>query len=153
MSQDRYYDADEAKIRKQIERRFKERQALWIHFTAFLLTNIMLWAFWALITPTGADVVRPGGETIRQVVNVFPWPLIVTLGWSVGIAAHAITYYNKYGGGAQRREDAIQREIERYRETHAYEKPKNDHLEINDDGEIETIYEDETPSSGRRKRE
>ncbi len=67
--------------------------------------------------------------------------------------AHFITYYNKYGRGAERREEAIQREIERYRERHAYEKPKNDFdrpLEINDDGEIEEIYED--APAGRRKR-
>ncbi len=57
-----YYDEDEARIRKQVERRFKERQALWIHFSAFLLTNIMLWIFWALITPTVSIAMTTGGR-------------------------------------------------------------------------------------------
>ncbi len=128
---------DEKQIREQIEKRFKEREGLIIHGVIFILINLMLWMIW-LLAGMG-----------------FPWPLIVTLAWGSGMFAHVYEYYNKFGGGAQKREDAIQREIERYRESRAYEKPKNEnrpHLELTEDGEIEEVYEDETVYGEQQKR-
>ena len=70
--------------------------------------------------------------------------------------AHLIVYYNKYGRGAERREAAIQREIEQYRQRiTAYEKPKNDRdvrLGLSDDGEIEAFDEDEDSRAEKRFR-
>ena len=146
---------DEADIRKRIEKRFKARQELRIHAAAFVLTNVCLWIFWLLITPSGITA-APNGIVTTTPVMGFPWPLFVTAGWGIGIVAHILNYYSKYGGGAERREEAIQREIERYHErVGTYEKPKNDqrgNLEINDDGEIEDSYDDEAWQGGSRKR-
>jgi hypothetical protein len=129
MPEDNYDEAfDEKRIRQEIEKRFKEREGLVIHAGIFIIINAMLWLIY----------LASGGDG-------FPWPLIVTLGWGSGMFAHVYDYYNKFGGGAQRREDAIQREIERYRERYGYEKPKNEnrpHLELTEDGEIEEVYDD-----------
>jgi 2TM domain len=146
-------EMDEASIRRQIEKRFKERQGFFIHLTAYVLTNLMLWGLWALLTPVSVVTSTPGGIVSQTGGAGFPWPLFVSVGWGIGLVGHLLNYYNKYGGGAERREEAIEREIERYRERNAYEKPKRDentHLELTEDGEIEEVYEDEP--SGARKR-
>jgi 2TM domain len=113
-------------IRQRVEKRFKKRQELIIHSIAFVLGNIMVWTIFGLT----------GGR--------FPWPLLVTLSWGMGLLGHALYYNIEYGSGAQRREAAIEREVEREHERSlAYEKPKNDtHLRLTDDGEIEEIHDD-----------
>jgi len=65
---------------------------------------------------------------------------------------HGMNYYIRYGGGAIRRREAIQREIEREMALNAiYEKPKNDsYMRLTDDGELEVI-EDETVLPMKRK--
>ena len=131
MSSEFNYD----EIRKQVEKRIKKRQELIIHSIAFVLGNVMVWTIFGLT----------GGK--------FLWPLIVTLGWGIGIVGHFLDYYSTYGGGAQRREAEIQREIERERERSvAYEKPKRDpHMRLTDDGEIEEIVDDATSQAEKRK--
>ncbi len=129
-------EVDEAKIRKQIEKRYKERDGVRIHAAAFIACNVLLWAIYFMIMP---------GD--------FPWPLIVTLGWGIGFAGHYLSYYYRYGEGAQKREDDIQREIDQYRERRQYEKPKREggsHLELSEDGEIEEIHDDQ-PSSAQKR--
>lgn len=135
---------EEELIRQRIEKRYQERQGLIIHSVAFVLVNIML--FGIFFAANGGDI---AGE--------FPWPFIVFLGWGIGMFSHFFNYYYKYGAGAQRQEDAIQQEIERYKErSMAYEKPKNDQrmrLELTDDGEIMEVYDDDISSEKKSKRD
>lgn len=65
-----------------------------------------------------------------------------------------MNYYIRYGGGAIRRREAIQREIERELALDRnYEKPKHDsHVRLTDDGELEVI-EDEANWQMKRKRQ
>ena len=93
---------------------------------------------------------------MQQLATGLPWPIFVTLFWGIGIVSHILSYNAKYGRGAEQREEAIQREIDRQRErSAAYEKPKNDrptHLELTDDGEIQEVYEDEASRADKGKR-
>lgn len=118
MSDDSDYDV----IRKRIEKRYKKRQDLLVHIASYVITNLMLWFFFH--------------DT---------WVLWVTFGWGIGVVSNIIEYYNKYGGGAQRREDEIQREVDREMARRGvYEKPKNDsRLRLTDDGELEEVIDDE----------
>lgn len=133
---------DEAQLRKKLEKRFKKRQDLIIHAGIYALVNIplLLWVLFGFSNGRGG--------------TSFPWPLIIVLGWSAGILGHFISYYYQYGSGAQKREDAIKRELDHYRENRAYEKPKNDeryHLELSEDGEIEEVYDDSASSQKRSR--
>lgn len=123
-------------IRRRVEKRYKERQDFIIHFAAYVGSNLIIWVLWFLLLS-----------------GPFPWPLIVTLGWSVGIVAHFLSYYFKYGAGANRREDAIEREIEQEMVRRAiYEKPKNDErMRLTEDGELEEVPEDEISQVAERK--
>ena len=58
-------------LRNEAYRRLKTRRDFMPHALAFVLTNALVWTVWAL---TGTD---------------FPWPLFVTFGWGIGVAAHA----------------------------------------------------------------
>lgn len=145
---------EEEKIRRKIEKRYKERQGLFIHLLVFVIMNLLFWGMWLLVLPSATPLIKDA-EVVAA--TQFPWPLIITFGWGIGILAHFFDYYNKYGPGADRREDAIAREIQRQRERSlAFEKPKNDadrrtRLELTDDGEIIEV-EDEISRAQKRKR-
>lgn len=113
-------DYDE--IRKRVERRYKKRQDLITHIASYVIINAMLWFFFH-----------------------DSWVLWVTFGWGIGVVSDIINYYTKYGPGAQRKEDEIQREVDREMARRGvYEKPKNDtQMRLTDDGELEEVPDDE----------
>jgi hypothetical protein len=129
------------KIRQRIEKRMKKREEVIQHGVAFVLVNAMMWGIY----------VFSGGLAEGS----FPWPIFVTFGWGIGMVTHYLEYYNKYGMGAERREDQIEREVEREMARRGYyEKAKNDdpvRLELTEDGEIEEVYDE--GSGERRQRE
>jgi serine/threonine-protein kinase len=140
---------EEQRIRLHIEKKFKKRQELIGNVVAFVLVNAMLWAIWAFSNGI------PQALTTLQPINLgFPWPIFPTLGWGIGLIAGYFEYQNKYGSGAERREEAIQREIERERaRSGSLEKPKNDRrIRLTEDGELEEVGEDEISEAEKRKR-
>ncbi|MEP6984627.1 MAG: 2TM domain-containing protein, partial [Chloroflexota bacterium] len=129
--------SDEARIREKIEQKYKERSGVIAHAIPYIIVNLVLWSIY-FSTDAGG----------------FPWPMFVTFFWGIGMASHFFAYWSKYGGGATRREDAIQREIEMERgRSLSYEKPKNDaRMRLTDDGELEEVPEDEISLAEKRKR-
>ncbi len=83
---------DPEAIRRRIEAQFKKRNEFVAHLIPFFFVNLILWAIFG----TG------GG---------FPWPLIVTLGWGSGLAAHAVETFYTTGRRASRRLRIIQTEF------------------------------------------
>ena len=118
-------------IWQRIEKRYKKRQELIMHIVSYVIVNAMLWFFF------------------HQ-----SWMIWVTFGWGIGVVSNIIDYYSKYGPGAQRKEDEIQREIDREMARRGiYEKPKNDtHMRLTDDGELEAVPEDEDHWAEKPKR-
>ncbi len=144
-------------IRRRVEKRYKERQALIIHLAVFVVANIAIWAFWLLISSGGSDALAAIDMVDDAEYFAFPWPLIVTLGWSIGIVSHYLTYYFKHGSGANRREDAIQREVEqemaRIGDFNGYEKPKNEsRMRLTEDGELEEVSDTDIRYAAKSKR-
>ncbi len=140
---------EEERIRRRIEKRYKERQGLIIHFVAYLMVNLMLWGLWAITSVSDLTAFAGG---IRESLP-FPWPIFPTLGWGIGMVAHVMDYYSKYGPGAEWREQAIQREIERYRQQSGLsdEKPKRDaYYRLTDDGELEEVVDEYNKKRKRR---
>ena len=119
-------------IRRRVEKRFKKRQDLMIHVAIYIVANVV---FWIMFHES--------------------WVWWITFGWGIGVVSNVVDYYTKYGGGAERKEAEIQREIERERARIAgYEKPKNDaHMRLTDDGELEEVPEDEDHWSNKPKRQ
>src|SRR5690349_7954692 len=115
-------------IRRRVEKRYKERQGFMIHLVIYLIINLLLWGLWWLIPQLGPDTWSLMDLTPDDIeFFAFPWPLVISIGWGIGLVSHYISYYYQYGPGAGRREDAIQREVEEEMARRAiYEKPKND---------------------------
>jgi len=131
-------------IRRRIEKRIKQRNEFYIHLAAYIAGNLLMWVIWALTLDTG--------ETIG-----FPWPIIVMLGWGIGLGAHGLTLFFSSPSRVEARERAIQREIERERERLVnddyYEKPKRDQrMRLTDDGELIEI-DDDLEDTEKRKRD
>ena len=131
--------SEESRIRERIEKKYKERAGLIAHAIPYVIVNAVLWMIYAFTSGPGDN---------------FPWPMFVTFFWGIGMVSHFFAYYNKYGGGAMRREEAIQREIEQERgRSLMYEKPKNDvRMRLTDDGELEEVPDDEISRAEKRKR-
>jgi hypothetical protein len=129
--------SEEALIRERIEKKYKERSGVIAHAIPYVIVNLVLWSIYFSSPGSG-----------------FPWPMFVSFFWGIGMASHFFAYWNKYGGGATQREEAIQREIEQERERSLmYEKPKHDaRMRLTDDGELEEVPEDEISLAEKRKR-
>src|SRR5690242_4158801 len=69
------YDA----IRRRVDERINKRKEFFAHLAAYILTNIAVWVTYLLISPPGLWVLIP---------------LLVTLGWGIGIVIHgSITFF------------------------------------------------------------
>ena len=131
-----------AKIRQQVESRVQARHSLKMHGVVYLIVNILLWGFWFLF-PRFATLSASDTEFFAT-----PWPITVTIGWGLALVAQSLSYYFEFGGGARRRAQAVQREVEQEIALRTgnvdLEKPKNDHrFRLTEDGEIETVPSDD----------
>jgi hypothetical protein len=133
--------SDDERIRKIVEKRIEERNGLLIHFGIYLAVNLGI--FFASGFEFGA--------------------LVPAFFWGIGMFAHFMSYYSKYGAGRDRREALIQREIAKERELRYGSKAKNEELVDTDevrrirltgDGELtESFVEDLSQGDdARRKR-
>lgn len=121
------YDEMEREIRKRVEKKLERRNEFYTHLAAFVIINSILWTIWAF---SG---------------TAFPWPIFVTGGWGIGLFADWQEFYNEVGGGSERRDRMIQREIEREREMlygRGTGKRKNDDADlwIQDDEDEQQSY-------------
>ena len=89
---------EEERIRLKVKKRLDARNEFYVHVITFVMVNLLLWVIWYMTTPGG-----------------FMWPLIAMGGWGIGLAAHLFDYYTKYGGGRDRMDAMMEREIERER--------------------------------------
>jgi hypothetical protein len=92
------------KVRNRVNDEFSKRREWLQHLGVFVCINAMLWLIYLFI----------GGG--------FPWALIVTLGWGVGLVGHGMEYRSH-----STRETAITRAIEQERDMiYESEKPKRE---------------------------
>ena len=60
-------------LRKIAEKRADEMGGFYIHFTAYVLVNVMFITIWAW-----------------EGMNSFPWWIFMTCGWGIGVMAHFV---------------------------------------------------------------
>ncbi|MFZ0158716.1 MAG: 2TM domain-containing protein [Kineosporiaceae bacterium] len=72
---------DDQALREQAMKRVKDRRAFQRYLVVYLVVNVFLWGLWAL-----TDGLVPGLRT--RVDDAFPWPVWVTLGWGIPVAAN-----------------------------------------------------------------
>jgi hypothetical protein len=136
MNDDINYD----EIRARVKKRIQDRWAFFIHLTAFVGVNLMLWAIWLYSDGQG-----------------LPWPMFVTIPWGIGLVAHAGTVFLS-GTMEQMQQREIEKEIERERQRRGIseEKRKNDSdaspMRISDEGELIPADDESQPRSTRSER-
>lgn len=143
-------------IRSQVEKPYKKVREFFQHFGVYVMINIMLWMIYIF---SGTDGALPAdlGQLIR--LNDFPWPLIVSLGWGVGLIINAMEAMS-----AGRHERAVQREVDRERSRMLdREKPKREAYDVsmidsprvrmNADGEFtDSMIQEMEDDAPRRRR-
>jgi len=122
------------KVRKRVEKPWKDRQDLLGHVGAYIGVNAGLWSIFAL---TGSD---------------FPWPIFVTFFWGIGLVADIV---EKSRTGANQR--AVEREVERERQRLMLDeekKPKRKRgaIRLTEDGELTDSMIDELEMEEKPKR-
>jgi hypothetical protein len=134
-------DADYKAIRKRVERMYEMRSEYFSHLISFTFLNgLVLLA------------INNTPEPARNLFFINLWYIVVAF-WGMGMAIHTVQYVMGVA-----KENAVQKAINREHEYRmalaangqAYEKPKRDRLVLNDDGELETLVEDEAPARSRR---
>jgi len=133
-------------IRQRVEQRFNKRKELFMHLAAYIGVNLAIWFFWYMGT---IDILS------REIAGI-PLPIIVTVGWGIGLLIHYLDYYYEAGGGAERRERDIQQAIAREQALRhgesPDEKPKRDRrVHLTEDSELETVADDDTETSQSRR--
>jgi len=124
-----------SRIRQSIQRDFNKRKEFLIHLAVFIPINLLFWLVW---------------RTVGSAEG-FPWPVLLTFGWGIGLIAHGVETWFQTGSRVTSREAAIQREIERERELRG-EKPKRSRLMIAEDGELVEVVEDDLEADEKPKR-
>lgn len=97
---------DERAMRKRIEKRFAKRNEFVGHLTAFGIVNLILWVVYITSNNFIGNVV--GDAFVTQLLDSFPFPLIVFFGWGAGLFAHAVDTYYQTGERAVQRTRLIQ---------------------------------------------
>lgn len=128
MSSDPHFE----EIRQRITKRYANRTQFFGHLAAFVVVNGL---GWLLLWPL------PG--------MLFYAALFVSGSWFLGLLIHTINFIM-----TEARENAIEQAIEaerRWRDMPEQEmKRKRERLTLNDDGEIETTYDDATSWAEKR---
>jgi hypothetical protein len=89
------YLSDE-QIRLRVQHRMNQRAGFLIHLMFFVGVSVLVWFLWGL----GNNVFD--GRWIE-----FPWPLVVGLAWSAGLAGHYAKLYSESGRRREQREQSI----------------------------------------------
>lgn len=82
-------------IRLEVEKRWKARNEVIVHLVLFVAVMGTLWLVWFQLN--GRNMI---------------WPLLLTTVWGLAVVGHGLTYYQSYGGGAKRRAQQLEREVE-----------------------------------------
>ncbi len=92
--------SDEA-LRSIAQRRVADRRGFQLDLLMYVVINAIIWVAWfTLLAPDGG----------------FPWPLFVSGGWGIGLAAHGLLTYWTLSGAD---DAAVERELERMRSSRA----------------------------------
>ena len=66
-------------LRRKAEKIAEAKRGVYIHILIYLFVNILLYFIWWTTGGLGA----------------FPWPIIVTIGWGIGVVAHIFVTFGK----------------------------------------------------------
>jgi len=137
-------------IRQRAEKRVRQRVEFVQHLSVYVIINLILWALWLV-----------AASAIQSPIVHFPWPILVTLGWGIGVAIHGMVVYTQTSMMDVMRESAIEQEVRREMRLRGLdansadlEKPKRDRaVRLSDDGEMVPVDELEDARTRKSNRQ
>ncbi|RMG85045.1 MAG: hypothetical protein D6712_10145 [Chloroflexi bacterium] len=123
---------DYNKVEKRVRKHMDKVKEFFTHLGVFVPINLLLWVIWWFAGTDG-----------------FPWPVIATVLWGMGLVGHAIeVFFSQYND--RRIEQEVQREMLRRRKAGKGKRKRlagddidDDHvLRLSDDGELVEISPD-----------
>lgn len=141
---------DLRRVRDRVNAAINKRREFVQHLAVFIPINIMLWVIYL----ASANV------PFLAFASGFPWPLIVILGWGIGLVSHGFEAMTSVS-----RERAISRAVERERDRlYDTEKPKRDRelssradrsleVRLTEDGEFTDSMIDDIEAEEKAKRD
>ncbi len=129
-------------IRAHAEKRVLKRERFLRRLAIYLLVNLAAWIFF-IFCLRSASVLSPA---------VLLPAIITTIGWGIGLGINGIAVFSDTAAAAVRREQAVQREIEREIQRHSLaEKPKRDQTaDLSDNGESDANNQTVTQNISKR---
>ncbi|MFN8452819.1 MAG: 2TM domain-containing protein, partial [Anaerolineae bacterium] len=133
------------RIRDRVSSAISKRREFVQHLAVFIPINIMLWLIYFSSAGTFLDF-----------AHSFPWPLIVLLGWGIGLVSHGFEAMTSIS-----RERAISRAVERERDRlYSGEKPKREEpsdysreVRLTEDGEFTDSMIEDMDAEEKAKRD
>jgi serine/threonine protein kinase len=104
------------RVRRRAEQPYKKRVDFFTHAVIFVMINLMFWGIY--LFGTDGLMTMIGDGDVSEWME-FPWPLIVTFGWGIGLISN---FFEAVGAG--RHERAIEQALERERSMMGSDKPK-----------------------------
>src|SRR5260221_7855796 len=133
------YDA----MRRRVDERMNKRNEFIAHLSAYIITNLVVWIAYFLISPAGLWVLIP---------------ILTAVGWGIGIVIHGAIVFFEAGGMDAMHARMMKQEINRERmqrglppvDDESLEKPKRDRImRLSDDGEL--VEEEDRRQQQREK--
>ncbi|MDX2139763.1 MAG: protein kinase [Chloroflexota bacterium] len=90
--------SEEAYIRRRVEKRIEARNSFLGHLGAYIGVNAVLWMVF---------IFNGGLEGFMSAGGDFPWPMLVSLFWGAGFAAHAVETWFATGERAKSRDRIV----------------------------------------------
>lgn len=137
------------RIRRELNKTYRKRVEFYQQLGVYFIVIPMLWLVWYFTLMLGW-----GG------IFTIPWPILVMIGWAIGLMDMGVKALGDSGRRAAERERAIQRELERRRVLES--KAKRDSklkredeepgLRLTQDGELTESFAEEWEQIEARKR-
>ncbi len=117
-------DDDYQRIHKAVHHSARQRTEFAIHLTIYILINALAWILWGVLSD----------------LSGFPFPLLLTGFWGIGIAAHGLSNYFESAQRVVDREQTVQQMTGQVKK-----KKRMERLMLTDDGELLEVIDEQNP--------
>jgi hypothetical protein len=103
----------EKAVRRRVQQRIANRTGLVSHTIVYLVVIGILSAVWGQVSPLIINAVGNDPMWLSQLLQQLNVPLIVAMGWGIGLANHFIDFLSKTTGRIEARRRAIFKNMQR----------------------------------------
>ncbi|MFN8373364.1 MAG: protein kinase [Anaerolineae bacterium] len=110
---DEEWGSDEKAVRRRAQERIGNRGGVVSHTIAYIVVITILTLIWGQVSPLIVSSIGSSPAWLAQLIQQVNVPVVIALGWGVGLANHFVDFLSKTSGRVQARRRAIFRQMER----------------------------------------